>query len=62
MSCEITRSGNERRIKQVIMIPGHTTIRKGERRIERTEERDPPHIIGCVCADCSGAELTADND
>lgn len=23
---------------------------------------DPPHQTGCICADCSGAELTADND
>ena len=23
---------------------------------------DPPHQSGCICADCSGAELTADND
>lgn len=25
-------------------------------------EQEPPHQTGCVCADCSGAELTADND
>lgn len=26
---------------------------------ERAQER---HQTGCICADCSGAELTADND
>ena len=26
------------------------------------EEVEPPHQTGCVCADCSGAELTSDND
>ncbi len=24
--------------------------------------RQERHITGCICADCSGAELTADND
>lgn len=23
---------------------------------------EPPHQSGCICADCSGAELTVDND
>lgn len=23
---------------------------------------EPPHQTDCICADCSGAELTADND
>lgn len=26
------------------------------------EECEPPHSHGCICADCSGAGLTADND
>lgn len=26
------------------------------------EDSEPPHQTGCICADCSGAELTADND
>lgn len=25
-------------------------------------EKEPRHQTGCICADCSGAELTADND
>ncbi len=25
-------------------------------------DREPGHQLGCICADCSGAELTADND
>lgn len=25
-------------------------------------DSEPSHQFGCVCADCSGAELTADND
>lgn len=25
-------------------------------------KREPPHQTDCICADCSGAELTADND
>lgn len=25
-------------------------------------EREPRHRTGCICADCSGAELTANND
>lgn len=25
-------------------------------------DAEPPHPSGCVCADCSGAELTAEND
>ncbi len=30
--------------------------------IEHDEDREPGHAFGCICADCSGAELTADND
>ena len=30
--------------------------------VEQQVDRDPPHSHGCICADCSGAELTADND
>lgn len=26
------------------------------------DEPEPPHSHNCICADCSGAELTADND
>lgn len=26
------------------------------------KDPEPPHQTGCICADCSGAELTADND
>lgn len=26
------------------------------------EDFEPHHAMGCCCADCSGAELTADND
>ena len=26
------------------------------------EDEEPRHQRGCICADCSGAELTADND
>lgn len=26
------------------------------------KDPEPPHMSGCICADCSGAELTADND
>lgn len=28
----------------------------------RIENEEPRHPFGCICADCSGAELTADND
>ena len=26
------------------------------------DDEDGPHYFGCICADCSGAELTAGND
>lgn len=26
------------------------------------EEKEPPHAHSCICADCSGAELTARNE
>lgn len=26
------------------------------------DDYEPPHYTGCICADCSGAELTARND
>ena len=31
--------------------------------VEREKQnREPSHQTGCICADCAGAELTADND
>jgi hypothetical protein len=29
---------------------------------DNAREVEPPHAMDCICADCSGAELTADND
>ena len=29
---------------------------------EDDKDDDGPHYAGCVCATCSGAELTSDND
>lgn len=28
----------------------------------RRDNTEPRHPAGCICADCSAAELTADND
>lgn len=33
-----------------------------KRLLARVAEQEPRHQTGCICADCSGAELTADND
>lgn len=30
--------------------------------VEDDEDEEPAHMPGCICADCSGAELTARND
>lgn len=30
--------------------------------LEKIANTEPRHQIGCVCADCSGAELTSEND
>ena len=36
--------------------------RKDEAAREREDDMDDGHYGGCFCADCSGADLTADND
>ena len=33
-----------------------------QRFLTKLSEQEPPHQAGCICADCSGAELTSDND
>lgn len=52
-----------------VVIPPRATREETERLADLIEqaigaddEKEPPHSHGCICADCSGAELTADND
>lgn len=33
-----------------------------EDQCERCQWAENQHATGCICADCSGAELTSDND
>ena len=38
----------------------HSQIRARAR--EHAENFEPAHYTNCICADCAGAELTAEND
>lgn len=38
------------------------TVEECHAYIDAQAEAEPPHSHNCICADCSGAELTAEND
>lgn len=59
MQCPITGPGVNRLIELLTAIVDRIEPPEAQ---TRSAEREPPHRTGCICADCSGAELTADND